>query len=105
VAEKSEQEKRSKERVLAALPVTLGSGTGVTRDVSATGMFFETTATLDSGSVIGFSVEFDTPTGKMVLHCKGNIVRTERRNNRLGVAVNITESTIETSLVPGAEAA
>jgi hypothetical protein len=91
--------KRIEERINATLPVSLGDVKGVTCDVSASGMFFETSATFATGDTIDFTVEFDTPTGKRILKCRGKIVRTQMRNDdRLGVAVKIEESTMEASL-------
>lgn len=77
-----------------ALPVNIGIARGVTRDVSASGVFFETSATLDIGSAISFTVEFDAPSGKMELKCSGVIVRTETHEDGVGVAVKITESSM-----------
>lgn len=93
--EPRDSEKRRDERVATALPVDLGTATGITRDVSASGVFFETDATYAVGSEISFAVELDTPGGKMILRCKGEIVRIEPRDARVGVAVKITESTLE----------
>ncbi len=78
----------------AALRVTLDGGTGVTQNVSASGMFFETDASYAPGSQIRFAVDLETPSGKMILTCHGDIVRVERREKRVGVAVRITESVI-----------
>ena len=90
----STNDKRREERVYAILPVILGNATGKTCDVSASGMFFETSATLAQGESISFTVEFDTPSGKRMLKCRGDIVRTEIRDPMVGVAVRITESTM-----------
>ena len=87
-------EKRREERIAAVLPVRLNNAAGVTRDVSVTGIFFETDAVLAPGSSINFVVDIDTPRGKRILKCRGNIVRTETCDNRLGVAVKILESRI-----------
>ena len=46
------------------------------------------------GDLISFTVEFDTPRGKRMLKCKGDIVRIEPRDTRIGVAVKIIESTM-----------
>ena len=91
---KEDQEKRSGERVCTALPVRLGAATGMTRDVSASGIFFETEAADAMGDLISFTVEFDTPRGKRMLKCKGDVVRIEPRDARIGVAVKIIESTM-----------
>ena len=92
---KGDRDKRAGERVLAALSVRLGGATGVTRDVSASGIFFETDASYGLGNLISFTVEFDAPGGKMLLKCRGDIVRIEPRGTQVGVAVKIIESTME----------
>ncbi|HXK39442.1 MAG TPA: PilZ domain-containing protein, partial [Candidatus Paceibacterota bacterium] len=89
------QDKRRNERILTALPVDLGTATATTRDVSASGVFFEIDASFALGSEIEFTVELDTPGGKMMLKCEGEIVRIEPRGTRVGVAVKLTESAIE----------
>jgi hypothetical protein len=81
--------------VPAALPVHLGRTSGITRDVSASGMFFETDASLNLGSSISFNVKFAAPAGNMMLKCHGEIVRIEPSGTRMGVAVKIIESTME----------
>jgi hypothetical protein len=88
------RDKRREERVAAVLPVRLNNAAGVTRDMSVTGIFFETDAELAPGSSIEFVVDIHIPAGKRTLTCLGNIVRTEARDNRLGVAVKILDSRI-----------
>ncbi len=88
------QEKRKGERVSTTLPVRLGAAIGITRDVSASGIFFETDASDAMRDLISFTMEFDTPRGKRMLKCKGDVVRIEPRDSRIGVAVRITESTM-----------
>ena len=92
---KGDREKRTGERVFTALSVSLGTATGVTRDVSASGIFFETDASYALGNLISFTVAFDAPGGKMLLKCRGNIVRIEPRGTQGGVAVKIVESRME----------
>ncbi len=86
---------RKEERIVTALPVKLGEAMGVTRNVSAAGIFFEIDAACAVGSDISFELELEMPTGKIMLKCKGCIIRTEPRNDKLGVAVKITESVME----------
>lgn len=96
-----ESNKRGEERISATFPVTLGGVSGeerssaTTRDVSASGIFFETDATLSIGSTIQFSVELDMPGGRSLLKCTGSVVRTESTGSRLGFAVMITDSRLE----------
>jgi hypothetical protein len=93
-----DREKRRGERVSAVLPVRLGTTTGVTRDVSATGIFFETDVfeglgeLVNPGDLVNFTVEFNSSRGKTMLHCQGDVVRVEQRDSGVGVAVRITES-------------
>jgi hypothetical protein len=91
-----EPEKRAGPRIHTALPVHLGSAEGITRDVSASGVFFWTSESVCAlGELISFSVELKRPEGRMKLKCQGDVVRTEPRSGAMGVAVKITESAIE----------
>ena len=83
------------ERVRTARPVHLDQGTGITRDVSASGVFFETDVDYAAGSEISFSIELEGPGGKMMLRCQGQIVRVEQRDGKVGVAAKIIESRLE----------
>ncbi len=85
-------DKRRDERVRATLPVSFGGVRGTTCDVSASGVFFETNASFSVGEQIRFVVEFDGPGGPMLLRCSGAVVRTERRDQTLGVAVVLGEA-------------
>ena len=88
--------KRSREeRVRATLPVSLDGATGITRDVSATGVFFETDVNYAAGSEISFAIELQGPAGKMMFKCRGEIVRVEDRGGKVGVAAKIIESRLE----------
>ena len=90
--------KRSEERVPVMRPVRLYRGTGITRNVSASGVFFETDLNYAPGSEINFSIGLDGPRGeKMVLKCQGQIVRVERRDGKVGIAAKIVASTLESA--------
>lgn len=90
----SSMNKRREERVSAALPVFLDNATGTTCDVSASGMFLETRTPFAVGEMVSFAVEFDAPGGKRMLKCQGSIIRTEQRADRVGLAIQIVESTM-----------
>lgn len=94
---KKAHHKRAAERVATALMVRSGGVTGVTRDVSASGIFFETDIRYDVGNEIRLTVEFDSPTGKMNLECRGKIVRVEATGATVGVAVKIIESEMKSA--------
>jgi hypothetical protein len=87
--------KRSEERVNVVLPVILDDKIGVTRDVSAAGISFEVDAKYALGSEISFVIELEILNEKMLLKCKGHIIRTETHGQKTGVAVKIAESIIE----------
>jgi len=94
--DKEQPEKRTGQRIHTALPVHLSSAEGITRDVSASGVFFWISESVCApGELISFSVELKRPEGRMMLKCQGDVVRTELRNGEMGVAVKITESAFE----------
>jgi PilZ domain-containing protein len=78
-------------RYPAHLGVSLDSGTGVSCDVSASGIYFETDAALSPGETIAFSFNLEDiyPDVRLDLHCTGKIVRVEQRGGQLGVAATI----------------
>src|SRR5688572_33498852 len=88
--------RRAQQRVSAVLPVKVeGKAAGVTRDISPSGIFVETDAEIASGSAIHFSLEFDNPSGKLLLECTGEVVRVERAGGKIGIAAKILESRLE----------
>ena len=90
---KGKKDKRRDTRVSASLPVEAAGVAGIARDVSATGIFFETDAAYAIGSSLSLALDLDTPWGKVMIRCKGKIVRVESRDRKVGVAVQFTDST------------
>ena len=87
---------RTESREDRSLPLQLGAGLGgTTRNISPSGVFFESDLEQKVGSVIEFRIDFDTPGGPIQLKCRGEIIRTERRGNRIGAALKILESKFE----------
>jgi hypothetical protein len=84
-------DRRKAPRFQVALPVELMEGTGVTRDLSAGGVFFETDRVFGLGEVSQFALvlEYIDPRQPVRLQCRGRVVRLERRGNTMGVAVAI----------------
>jgi len=89
-------EKRMGERLGAALRVNLGKRLGLTRDVSASGVFFETDAAYEVGSKIHFEINLDTPWGKALCDCEGRIVRVHRHDGSVGIAVQFSDAKLRT---------
>lgn len=77
------------------MPVRVAEHIGVTRDVSASGIYFEMDSGTEIGSEISFDVEMDTLSGPMKLKCSGVVVRKEQSGSRTGVAVRMLESKFE----------
>lgn len=86
------KDKRKEKRIEAALPVDLGGEWGLTRDLSGSGMFFETDASYSVGSTVDLALNLDTPWGRVMFRCQGKIVRLESHDSKVGVAVQFTES-------------
>ncbi len=82
---------RREKRLRASLPVQLGPAKGVTRDVSTSGAFFETDAHCKVGSPVHFAIRLETPWGPAHFDCEGTIVRVERHDRMMGVAVQFSE--------------
>lgn len=98
VTDKNDAGKKRAERVSWKSPVNLGFARGITRDISASGVFFETDADATCpllSSWMRFEVELDTPDCKILLKYLGEVVRVEPRNKKMGVAVRIIESSAE----------
>jgi len=85
-------EKRKERRIDVALPVMLENATGVTRNVSPSGVFFWISGTYALGDVINFAMGRSTKSGEFTLKCRGVVLRTEQRGNDLGVAVMVAKT-------------
>ena len=90
---------RGNERVHAEVPVLTEEGAeGMTRDISPSGVYFSVDRTFRVGETVRFSIDFDAPAhthAGLHLTCVGTVVRVENANGETGVAVAITESTLE----------
>ena len=90
---KEQPEKRRGQRIQTSLAVFLKNAQGITRDVSATGVYFWIpNFRYAPGELIDFAVELKRPKGRMMLKCQGDVVRTEARATEVGVAVKIVDS-------------
>ena len=89
-------DKRQEERMSVRRPVRLNRGAGVTRNISASGVFFETNADYALGSKIIIAIELDGAQGEKVeLICRAEIVRVELRGSKACVAAKIVTSKLE----------
>ena len=88
--------RRSKTRRIAgrlktALPVVMefGGESGVTRDVSLSGVFLEMDVAYAVGSTVHFIIEHLTAAGMMSMESTGTVIRVEKLGNKFGVAVKL----------------
>jgi hypothetical protein len=97
-------ERRLAQRYRLALTVELEHGTGRTRDISSSGMFFMTDQFFTLGQSIRFTLllEHVDPSPSSHVQCQGTVVRVEPQEGHLGVAVAFTEYQFE-SPVSGAK--
>jgi PilZ domain len=88
--------KRRHHRANTGMRVFLKSATGVTRNMSASGVYFWISGTYAIGQSISFWIELKRARGRMMRKCKGKVLRVDRQDSsRVGVAVRITESRME----------
>lgn len=77
---------RRDERFESDLRITLVQGDGVMRNVSASGVYFETSANFKLGEALKFTIEFSgDQIGDVSAHCQAHVVRVERRGALMGV--------------------
>ena len=84
------KKKRKAERKLESLPVKVlnDESKGVTRDLSASGIYILTDKHYEAGSIITMTIDLDYPPGTR-MRCVGTIVRVENHGAKVGVAVRM----------------
>lgn len=86
---------REHERVRVAMPVYMAGQYGVTRDVSAGGVYFELKRDIRVGSEISFEIGLEHQQEMMRVRCQGIVVRTECMGDRTGIAVKLADMRLE----------
>jgi len=90
------EQKRRHERVASAIAFSLEDGTtAITRDISPSGVYFESDGGLAVGTVLRFDLGFDSASGGLMLRCVARVVRVNQENGKNGVAAEIIESRLE----------
>lgn len=86
------REKRREERFALEVPVMLETGTGLSRDISQSGIYFMTDQRLYPGGNLKFSVKLDhIRAGKPVrLDCQAQVLRVEPIDGSFGIAAKIS---------------
>lgn len=90
-------EQRKEERVQVEHLVRVGNTGGMTRDISASGVYFEADLPFSLGQVVGFAIEFGRQGVNFILKCVGEVVRVDERSGKSGVAVKILQSVMESA--------
>jgi hypothetical protein len=89
-------ENRIEARDQVSLPLKFDGGlSAVTRDISASGLFFETDSEQRVGNLIDVEIDLDTPSGPIKFKAQGKIVRIEANGHRIGVGVELLNSRLE----------
>lgn len=91
------EEKRKEERTVIELPLAFEDGNGVTRNLSASGMFFWTDSSpaFEVGDRVAITLEVVRSGRKIRPKCQGEIVRVEPRGKQTGVGMRIVESELD----------
>ena len=83
---------RAADRFASELPLHINGVDGLTKNVSATGVYFETTAQAEPGSKVSFVVEVMINGQNVNMVCSGQVVRVDHKDDKVGVAVKLTSS-------------
>lgn len=83
---------RRADRFSIELPVEMGSLQGLTRNICATGIYFETDVAQAPGSHVRFTVEVTIRGEKSKMVCEGEVVRVENKDGVVGIAVALSDS-------------
>lgn len=84
------KERRTETRETLAVPLALAQGGhGVTRDISASGLYFETDQAQLAGSLLDLEFTLDGPVDTFRFLAKGRVVRHELIGNKHGVALQL----------------
>lgn len=88
-------ERRETKRHNIEVPVRFGRGTGVSRDISFSGIYFITQELLEAGEPLklAFELEYAIPGKSLQLDCQGHVLRVENLGDRFGIAAKIDEVT------------
>jgi hypothetical protein len=86
------QDRRGAQRYPIALPIAWEKGTGITRNMSATGAFFKTESYLSVGASITFFLRKEQPSQSTPLYFygRGKVVRSEPYQGQWGIGLQFT---------------
>lgn len=78
------------------LPVQFAAGDGVARNISTSGIYFETDSPLSAGAALNFTLVLEeSPAGPMRMQCEARVVRVERKDGKVGIGAQIINMKLE----------
>lgn len=87
---------RLEERFDSVMPIELDRGSGETRNVSASGIYFVTDVVLAKGMPVSFTLRFgQAPGGAFRLRGEARVVRLEQLGDKIGVGAAISHYELE----------
>lgn len=86
------ENQRAADRFISELPVEINGSQGVTRNISATGVYFETSVEPAPGSKVSFTVEVVVNGEALKMICSGEVVRVDHKEGTMGIAVKLANS-------------
>ena len=91
-------ELREAVRFTTAMPLEMEGISGFTRDVSDTGVYFETEAlTAEIGPLVNFSLQYQSGGRMQKVECEARVVRVEAHGDHLGIAAELLEPLFQES--------
>ena len=90
------EEHRIEPRERLAVPLQIGGRQqGMTRDISATGLYFEIDQAQQLGALLDLQIDLEAADTPLRLVAQGRIVRIEHKGGRTGVAVRLLDARLE----------
>jgi len=87
-----DDERRRAQRLSIMLPIEVGEGRGITRDVSGLGVYFVTDRPFEVETELDFRLHVPDA---LTVRCKGRIVRIVPERDGYGVAVTVDEYVVD----------
>jgi hypothetical protein len=84
--------RRASDRFASELLVEIGGAMGLTKNVSATGIYLETTVDQVPGSKVHFEVEVVVKGERLKMVCAGEVMRVEHKLGMIGIGIKLTSS-------------
>lgn len=88
---------RGDERFPTELPIETDGFAGMTKNISATGIYFETQASHEVGTRVHLTIDVTVQGEKLKMVCDGFVVRVDQKDGVLGIAAKLEGSFFSTA--------